>query len=161
MAIYKRDKDGESYQGGQAYGPDGNPRDFDLNITVFTDRDTMVTHTTRSPGPGHFDGALSETCWGQTFVATGTALAAADLFAAAAFDDITMDWVIRREGPGGDIIGGSKTTKGAYFASSTKLFGVSYGRGEIPLVPGETYFIEIRGSAAFTPLRPRFVGGRK
>lgn len=64
MAIYKRDKDEQSYSGGRAYDGDGNPKDFDLNVTVFTDRDTLVDYTQKSPGPGVFDGELSDTRWG-------------------------------------------------------------------------------------------------
>src|SRR4051794_3907295 len=87
-AIYKRNKDANSYVGGTAYDSTGAARPYDLNITVFTDPadgggdDTLVTHTRKSPGPGVFDSTLNSTTWGQSFVATGTSLAGADIFAA-------------------------------------------------------------------------------
>jgi hypothetical protein len=151
-AIYKRDKDGSSYPHGRAYDINGNPRNLDLNVTVFVDRnDQMVTHTRLNPGPGQFDGGLSDTRWGQTFVATGTSLAAADLFAASGDANFDLTWIIRQGGPGGPQIGPIKTTQGAYFASSTDLVGVSYNLGEIPLVPGQIYCIEITDTGNFTP----------
>ncbi len=152
MAIYKRDKDAQSYTQGQAYDKDGNPRNYDLNITVFTDRDQIVTHTTKSSGPGRFLNGLSSTRWGQTFVATGRALAAVDLFAASGQPDIELSWRILLGGPGGRQIGSTKTTRGAYFASSTDLIGVSFNPQEVPLVPGEIYYIETGNNThPFTP----------
>ena len=151
MAVYKRNKDAQSYQGGRAYDQNGNPQNFDLNVTVFVDRDTMVTHTSTSPGPGDFDGSLNDTRWGQSFVATGKSLAAADLFAASGQDDVELTWTVRRDGPGGEQIGPTKTTRGAYFASSTDLIGVSYNPGDVPLVPGRTYYIEAQSAWGFTP----------
>lgn len=151
MAIYKRNKDAQSYQGGRAYDQDGNPQNFDLNITVFTDRGEMVTHTSKSSGPGDFDGGHNDTRWGQSFVATGGALAAVDLFAASGQADLELTWTVREDGPGGRQIGPTKTTHGAYFASSTDLVGVSFNPDEVRLVPGETYYIEANGPAGFTP----------
>ncbi len=151
MAIYKRNKDAQSYTGGRAYDQNGNPQNFDLNVTVFVDRGEMVTHTSRSPGPGDFDGSRNDTRWSQSFVATGRSLAAADVFAAGAQEDIELTWIIRESGPAGPQVGPTKTTRGAYFASSTDLIGVSYGPDEAPLVPGNTYCIDVLCPAGFTP----------
>jgi len=151
-AIYKRDKDGSSYPYGQAYDLNGNPRNLDLNVTVFVDRNNqMVTHTRLNPGPGQFDGGLSDTRWGQTFVATGTSLAAADLFAASGDTNFDLTWRIRQGGPNGAQAGPTKTTQGAYFASSTDLVGVSFNPDEVALVPGQTYCIEVTDTGNFTP----------
>ncbi len=158
MAVYKRDKDEVSYKAGRAHGPDGRPRDFDLNVTVFTDRrGQRVTHTRRSPGPGRFEGSLSGTVWGQTFVASGTSLAAADLFAASGQRRLVLTWRIRTGGPEGKPLGPAKRTEGAYFASNTRLVGVSYGPGQVKLVPGRTYCVEVGSAGGFTPyvLEPR------
>ena len=153
QAIYKRDKDGQSYQDGRAYDMNGDPQDFDLNITVFTDRDDSVTHTRRGPKPGDFNGALSDTRWGQSFVASGDSLAAIDLFAAGgdANDYFDVTWIIREDGPNGPQVGPTKTTSGAYYAISTDLLGVSYNPGEVPLVAGETYYIDVLDTRNFTP----------
>lgn len=152
MAIYKRNKDNLSYQGGGAYDQNGNPQNFDLNITVFVDKNNQAaTHTRRSSGPGNFDGSLNSTRWGQTFVAKGTSLAAVDLFAASGQADQRPAWTVHKGGPGGQQIGPTKTVYGAYFASSTDLLGVSYNPGEVPLTPGQTYYIEVTNAAGFTP----------
>ncbi|NIP26066.1 MAG: hypothetical protein GWN67_17000 [Phycisphaerae bacterium] len=151
-AIYKRDKDSSSYPHGRAYDINGNPQNFDLNITVFVDRNNqMVTHTRLNPKPGNFDGGLSDTRWGQTFVATGTSLLAVDLFAASSDDNFDLTWKIRQGGPSGAQIGPTKTTQGAYYAASTDLVGVSYNPDDIPLVPGQTYCIEVTDTMNFTP----------
>jgi hypothetical protein len=151
-AIYRRNKDGSSYPNGRAYDLNGNPQDFDLNVTVFVDRNNqMVTHTRLNPGPGNFDGGLSDTRWGQTFIATGTSLAAVDLFAASGDDNFDLTWRILENGPSGAQIGPTKTTQGAYFASSTDLVGVSYNPGVVTLVPAQTYYIEVTDTMNFTP----------
>lgn len=151
-AIYKRDKDGSSYPLGRAYDENGSPRNFDLNVTVFVDRNNqMVTHTRLNYGPGTFIGSLNDTQWGQTFVAAGSALAAVDLFAASSDMNFDLTWRIRQGGPYGPQIGPTKTTQGAYFASSTDLLGVSYNPNEVPLVPGQTYFIDATDTIGFTP----------
>ena len=151
MAIYKRDKDARSYLGGRAYDQDGNPKDFDLNITVFSDRGRMVTHTSKSSGPGNFNGGLHDTRWGQSFVATGSGLAAADLFAASGQADLELTWAVRKNGPNGEQVGPTKTTRGAYFASSTDLVGASFNPDEVRLIPGDTYYIEVTNAMGFTP----------
>ncbi|MHC4890061.1 MAG: carboxypeptidase-like regulatory domain-containing protein [Planctomycetota bacterium] len=151
-AIYKRDKDGSSYPHGKAYDLNGNQQNYDLNVTVFVDRNNQsVTHTRLGPGPGLFDGGLSDIRWGQTFVATGTSLAAADLFAASGDENFDLTWRIRQGGPSGAQVGPTKTTQGAYFASSTDLVGVSYNPNDVMLVPGEIYCIEVSDTGNFTP----------
>jgi len=150
-AVYKRDKDGSSYPHGQAYDKDGIPQTFDLNVTVFVDRNNqMVTHTRLTPGAGIL-GDPSVSRWGQTFVATGTSLLAADLFAASGDADFDLTWKIRQGGPDGAQIGPTKTTQGAYFASSTDLVGVSYNPNDVTLVPGQTYCVDVTDTMNFTP----------
>ena len=151
-AIYKRNKDSSSYPHGRAYDQNGNPMNYDLNVTVFVDRNNqMVTHTRLNPGPGQFDGGLSDIRWGQTFVAAGGALAAVDLFAASGDTNFDLTWKIRQGGPNGAQVGPTKTTQGAYFASSTDLVGVSFNPDEVALVPGQTYCIEVTDTGNFTP----------
>jgi hypothetical protein len=151
-AVYKRDKDSSSYEYGRAYDIGGNSQNFDLKVTVFVDRNNQsVTHTRLNPGPGDFDGGLSDTRWGQTFVATGTSLAAVDLFAASSDSNFDLTWRILEGGPAGTQISPTKTTQGAYFASSTDLVGVSYNPNDVTLVPGQTYCIEVTDTMNFTP----------
>jgi hypothetical protein len=150
-AIYKRDKDGSSYPHGRAYDLNGNQQNYDLNATVFVDHNNQsVTHTRLGPGPGRFDDGLSDTRWGQTFIATGTSLAAVDLFAASG-ENFDLTWRIRQGGPNGTQVGPTKTTQGAYFASSTDLVGVSFNPEEVILIPGQTYCIDVTDTGNFTP----------
>jgi hypothetical protein len=152
MAVYKRNKDSLSYRSGEAYNKNGERLGYDLNLTVFTDRDQMVTHTSKTPGPGAFHGELGDTRWGQTFVASGRALAAVDLFAASGQADIDLTWRVLAGGPRGRQVGPTKRTLGSYFASSTDLIGVSFSPDEVRLTPGQVYYIEATGSTAgFTP----------
>ena len=149
-AVFKRNKDGNSYPYGRAYDQDGNAKNFDLNTTVFVDKDNqIVTHTRVAPGPGVL--GTSGMRWCQTFVARGEALAAVDLFAASSEADITLTCRIRRDGPDGPQVGPTKIAAGAYFASSTDLVGVSYNPDQAPLVPGQVYCIEFTDSQSFTP----------
>jgi hypothetical protein len=111
----------------------------------------MVTHTRLNPGPGNFDGSLSDTRWGQTFIATGTSLAAADLFAASTDDNFALTWRIFEGGPDGEQIGPTKEISGAWFASSTDLLGVSYNPNDVILIPGQTYYIDVTDVTNFTP----------
>jgi hypothetical protein len=155
MAVYKRNKDVNSYAQGTAYDGNGVVKPYDLNITVFTDPadgggdDTLVTHTRKSPGAGVFDGSLNSTTWGQSFVASGNSLAAADIFAAGP-TGFALTWKVREGGPGGPQIGPTKNVQVAYFASTTGLAGVSFNPGEIALVPGRTYYIEASNAGGFT-----------
>ncbi len=152
LAVYRRKKDDQSYRGGSAHGPDGQACDFDLNVTVFVDRGGQaVTHTRLAPGPGRLVARLHDTRWGQSFVATGDGLAAADLFAASREEDFALHWRVRQGGPSGEQVGPTKITRGAYFAPTTSLVGVSYGPGEVPLTPGKTYVIEATNPKGFTP----------
>jgi len=151
-AVYKRNKDGSSYPHGRAYDINGNPQNFDLTVTVFVDRNNqMVTHTRLNPGPGQFIGELSDIRWGQTFVATGTSLAAVDLFAASGDSNFDLTWKILEGGPDGTQIGPTKEISGAWFAPGTCLLGVSYNPNDVTLVPGQTYYIEATDTMNFTP----------
>lgn len=143
---YKRNKDGYSYVGGQAYNAQGQPQNYDLNVTVFGDNDgTIVTMNRRTKGLGWLcDNFYWGQRWGQTFIAHGAGLAAADVFAAGANSDwnLTFGWKVREGGPTGAQIGPTKTTQAAFQGAGAGLHGVSFNPGEVPLVPGQTYFVE-------------------
>ncbi len=155
MSPYKRDKDTWSYVGGRAYSGNGTAQSFDLNCVVFADNDgTFVTVQKRTGGSiGTLHDLFSEG-WGQTFVAKGNGLAGADLWAAGPGTyDVDFTWRILDGGPDGPQIGPTKTTQAASLASTTGLHGVSYSHGEVPLVRGQTYFIEFfaANSSGFDP----------
>jgi len=145
LAVYKRDKDADSYPHGRAYDGDGNPKNFDLYMVVFVDKHHQrVTHTRRSSGPGNL-APHGATSWGQTFIAHGTSLAAVDLFQANGVEPtFELTWTIRRNGPTGPQIGPEKTVQSAYFAAGADLSGVSFQPGQVPLTPGQRYYIGVR-----------------
>lgn len=149
----KRDKDDLSYAHGRAYNKAGDPKDFDIDVLVFGDNDgTCVTINQRYSDKAGMVGGDEDFAnrWGLTFVAKGTSLAAADLFATGSGGDGWQQpfrWTVREDGPDGAIVGESRLNVGAWFGPGTGLYGVSWNPGEIPLVPGETYFLEIEGRA--------------
>lgn len=143
---YKRNKDANSYAGGQAYDELGQAQPFDLTLVVFADNDgTLVTMNRRETGLGWLcDNDFFGQRWGQTFIAHGRGLAGADVFAAGASNrwDLKFAWKVRENGPTGAQIGPTKITEAAFQAHGAGLHGVSYNPGEVPLVAGSTYFIE-------------------
>jgi len=142
---YKRDKDAQSYAGGRAYNEHGTAQNFDLNYVVFADNDgTVVTMNKRGPGVGRLDHDPVASGWAQSFTAQGNSLAGADVFAAgeAGEWDLDFQWKVRDGGPYGPQIGPTKVSRAAWFGPGAGLYGVSYTPGEVPLVPGHTYFIE-------------------
>ena len=154
-AIYKRDRDGNSYAHGRAYHRDSSsPMPYDLNITVFVDKnDQMVTHTMDASKDWELRGDLADRRWGQSFIATGGGLAAVDVFINSGndTDDMDITWKIFKVGRDGGHIGPIKTTKRAYFTPHNHLMGVSYSPGEVPLTPGQTYIVELTDEQNFTP----------
>ncbi|MBE0536181.1 MAG: hypothetical protein IH624_10980 [Phycisphaerae bacterium] len=155
-AIFYRDKDVNSYAHGRAYDTNGNAKNFDLNATVFVDKDSqIVTHTKHFSKLQGLKAGHYATRWGQTFVATGTSLASVDVFAAGedvpGIDVFHLTWTIHKDGPGGPQIGPARKTYGAYYAAATDLIGVSYNPGDIPLAPGQKYYIEFTNPSGFTP----------
>lgn len=146
LQPYKRDKDSNSYASGRAYDAVGAQQGFDLNITVFSDNDgTIVTMNRRVTGLGYMcDVGFFGTRWGQTFIAKGKGLAAADVWAAGANHkwDLNFLWRVRQGGPTGAQIGPDKITFAAYQSFGVGLHGVSYNPGEVPLTKGQTYFVE-------------------
>jgi hypothetical protein len=142
---FRRMKDGSSYEGGRAYNSQGIAQNFDLNYIVFSDNDgTIVTVSKRTNGVGDLIDGRFDFGWGQTFIAQGQSLAAADCWAAGANHhwDLEFMWRVREGGPDGDQIGPTKRTLGAFFSHGVGLHGVSYNPEEVPLVEGQTYFIE-------------------
>jgi hypothetical protein len=155
FAPFARQEDGNGYADGQAYDERGNPADYDLNICVFSDNDgTVIPYcATRAD--------LSElTDWcgacGQTFKATGTGLAACDLFFAGTKWALDARCSVRANGPGGPQVGRTKVGHGAWNAGGTGMLGVSWAPGEVPLTPGQTYYIEmivVGGATGWNPYR--------
>ena len=56
--------------------------------------------------------------------------------------ELTFLWKVRESGPTGTQIGPDKQTVAAWYTPGNGIGGVSYGPDEVPLIPGQTYFIE-------------------
>lgn len=145
----RRTKDWMSYQGGQAYDASGNPHEFDLDYMVFGDTDgTVMPVACRNPLKSFLNWQEQHWApgWGQTWVATGSSLAAVDVWekgrGCAEAWDMLFAWRVREGGPHGPQIGPTKITKPAWWGPEIGLQAVSYSPGEVPLTPGQTYFVE-------------------
>jgi hypothetical protein len=141
-----RGKDANSYVGGRAYNRDGTPQFFDLNVTVFVDNDgTVITMSKRECCLGNLQSQNYGQRWAQTFTAQGTSLAGVDLWAAGANGiwDLDFEWKVHEGGPDGAIIGPTKITKAGFQASGVGLHGASFNPGDVPLIPGQTYSVEV------------------
>lgn len=154
---YKRNKDAHSYQGGRAFDGSGAAQAFDINAVVFTDNDgTRLTVAKRTPGLGSLVDDYWGKAWAQSFTASDTGgLAGADVFLAGAAGEwnLTLRWSVHAEGsdgPGAQV-GPEKTTQAAYQTAGFGLHGVSFSRGEVPLVAGARYMLVWRVAAPIPP----------
>ncbi|MBN1422768.1 MAG: carboxypeptidase regulatory-like domain-containing protein [Planctomycetes bacterium] len=154
FSPFNRAKDANSPPDARAYNGAGQAQAYDVNVTVFSDSDGVVipyAKTTTGLGDlrdGYFGGR-----WAQTFRATGSSLAAVDVWAAGGNNhwDLDFTFTIRKGGPSGLRIGSVKTTKAAYQAFGAGLHAVCYNPGEVSLIPGQTYAIEFTNPEGFNP----------
>lgn len=152
-AIFRRFEDGAGYASGQAYNAAGQPQDFDLYAIILSDNDgTLIPYCSLAVDPGDLAGWAG--VWAQQIKAKGNALAGATLYFAGGDTwekDITFK--VRTGGAAGPQVGPSKTGHSAYQASTNAHVAVSWGPGEVPLTPGQIYYIEASHPTGFNPLR--------
>jgi hypothetical protein len=121
-------------------GAQGNVRplpDRDLGLVIMCDDDGLLTDLfTRSGGS-----TLNGKSIGQTFIARGVGLISAAVWLA---DPATPLYVVRvlKDGPDGEQVGTSKRGKPARVTADPEML-VTWSPGECPLVPGNTYYVEI------------------
>lgn len=143
FAFYRRTDAGDGYAQGTAY-VGGAAVGADLYACIGSDSDGTVIPYCKISGLGNLPMVSGEwwaNAWGQTFVATGSSLAAADCFVANNDTYVHITWEIRRGGPTGPVIGPVKANQAQYQASGVQHAGVVYAAGEVPLIPGEAYCI--------------------
>ena len=145
-----RDKDGGSYAHGEAHDRTGTPQGHDLNATIFTDGDgTITTVSERTGRMGELKSpSYWGTKWGQSFIAQGSGLAAADFKAASGSQSawaVNVRWKVFEgaddNGPTGSQVGVTKITSPAWNPFAFHQ-AVSYNPGEMPLTSGQTYFVQ-------------------
>ena len=150
FSPYWRTDSGDGYADGQAYDKYGNPLNKDLNILVFSDNDGTVIPYMKTTG-GLGGSTWWEWQWGQTFKATGDSLAAVDLWFAHGGG---LNWYMQMTftvyanppnppNPPSGQVGVTKRGRGAWQAGGTALMGICYAPDEVPLVAGQTYYIEM------------------
>ena len=123
-------------------GPTGAPLpypDRDLGITIMSDDDGLITDMfTRPTGGTNWS---SVTSVGQTFIARGVNLISAAFWLP---DGALPTYVVRvlQSGPGGTPVGTTKRNKPARPGGDPEVI-VTWSPGEVPLVPGQTYYLEV------------------
>lgn len=144
-AIFRRIEDGFGYALGRAYDSAGNPQDFDLYANVFSDNDgTVISYCCVENDGGDLAGW--DTVWSQEVRAIGNGLAGATLYYSVGGGDPwqrTGTIRVRSGSVTGPQVGPAKTANAASMAASSAFFSASWSPGEVPLTPGQSYFIEV------------------
>ncbi len=140
---------GDVYSGGQAYFGDSPRPHSDLGIAISEDNDGMRTCYAVTGG-GRMYRAISA---GQTFVALSRSIT----FAAAEMSGLEKQsayvrFSIHRRGPGGAQIGPSKVVPPGVGAA------VAWGPGEVPVVPGKSYYLHVESTGSVHFLIARTAG---
>lgn len=147
---------------GQSFA-DGRPiPEADLGGRVVTDRDGIIVSS--FPAEGELYGPCEER-FGQTFVARGTSLAMVDFVPAIGGgrrEGSRYTVRVLESGPGGAPVGATRLSSGSDMMVSAyhgfELRCALWGPGEVPLIPGRTYYLEV--VAAQGPFRISTHDGR-
>lgn len=156
MAVYRRIEDGKGYRPGCAYNAAGAAQNFDLYATVLTDTDhTVVSYCTVEYDGGELAGSAAT--WAQGIKAKGNSLAGCSLFFAGGDTwDALISFKVRSGSPTGPQVGPTKVGRGTYQASTAGMIAASWNPGEVPLTPGQVYYIEMTradGNGQFNPFK--------
>jgi hypothetical protein len=153
FAIYRRIEDGQGYANGNAINSAGNPEDFDIYAMIFSDNDhTVVPYGSRQLEQGELAGWAGR--WCQEIKAMGTSLAGAQIyFAGGSTWDIPITFKVRSGGPNGTQVGALKIGRTSGQVYDTGFAGASWNRGEVPLVPGQKYYLEMSNAVGFNPTK--------
>jgi hypothetical protein len=148
FSPYWRTDNGDGYALGRAYDRDGQPLNKDLLLLVFSDNDGTVIPYMKTTGLFGKQ-AWWEWQWGQTFKATGSSLAAVDFYFTNEGNwNMQMTFKVFATPPNGtggppsNPVGLVKRARGAWEAGAACM-GIGYAPGEVPLTPGQTYYIEM------------------
>jgi len=124
---------------------------FRLWMSVATDDDGLVVPYNKRVHREYGEFAGFGHKWSQTYVAQGDSLAGVVLYAAVGGTQPPLGRQrvairVRRDGPSGPLVGVEKVAlgNGNYTGdASWGVFGAAFVRGEVPLVAGTTYAVEI------------------
>ncbi len=150
-AIFRRTENGQGYAQGQAYNSAGTAQNFDLYAIVFSDNDgTVVPYCAIEWDGGDLAGWAG--VWTQEIKAVGNSLAGATLYYAAPDWHMPGTMRVRTGSPTGLQVGPAKTAWSASMAAESAFFSASWNPGEVPLTPGQVYYLEV-SSTGFNPHR--------
>ncbi len=121
---------GAAYHDGALWAPDR-----DLGLTICSDDDGVLTNMFLRSGGTSVSGAASV---GQTFTARGTSLIS---FCAWIPDASSNYRAALYDGVGGNLIGTPKVSRLMRWGDPEVMW--TWGPGECPLTPGNTYYLEI------------------
>jgi len=122
--------------------------DRDLGLTIMSDDDGLITDMfTRFTSGTNFSGVTNV---GQSFIARGVSLISAAFWLA---DGTFPAYMVRllRDGPGGAQVGVSRINKPARPTADSEMV-VTWAPGECPLIPGQTYYLEVLTGAGTSVL---------
>jgi len=143
FALVVRTDKGDGYAGGHVFVGDEPRKDLDAYACVSGGAaGTVVNHApVGDPDLKQFVGGAKR--HGQTFKATGTGLAAVDvIYATGAASPPSHPFVFQAyDKPGGRPIGKPKTCYGVPLAFQGRA-AAFWAKGEVPLTPGQMYYIE-------------------
>jgi len=150
FSIFRRIDDGTGYAGGQAYNASGQAQNFDLYAMIFSDNDgTVIPYCAREYDGGDLAGWAG--VWAQEVRAVGNGLAGATLYFAGGGEWHKVGtFKIRVGGPNGAQVGPAKSNWSGSMAADSAFFSASWNPGEVPLTPGQTYYIEV-SSVGYNP----------
>lgn len=147
FAVFRRlDEDGsrDGYADGRAYDKYGNPKGYDLFAVILADNDGTVVSYCALEYEGGANTTSYAPVWGQTLKAIGGSLAGVTVFYSDnPWDRYNATFRVKSGGPTGPYVGPAKTSRPASMAASSAFYSASWNRSEVPLAPGQTYYIEI------------------
>jgi hypothetical protein len=112
--------------------------DRDLGLVIMADDDGLITNLSARQSGAILNNVTSA---GQTFIARGVHLVSAAAWLADASAPAYSVRVLQN-GPGGAQIGPARQGKPARLGADPEMI-VTWAPGECPLVPGQTYYLEI------------------
>ncbi len=149
FAFYARTDNGDGYAQGTAY-VGATAIGADLYACIGSDNDGTVIPYCKITNLGNLPLKPGDGWWatdfGQTFRATASSLAAVEGFAVTGNTYPSITWEIRQGGPSGPIVGPVKSNQTQFQAGGVDHMGVVYNPGEVPLIPGQTYYIRCTAS---------------
>jgi hypothetical protein len=131
------------YPYGMMYVNGAAQPDLDMTWEISCDDDGLVSSYYITRHKDHDEAGQEALEWGQTFVARSLDIqfASAHMFSPGTCD---LDFFIREGGFSGGQIGPTRTARIENEVGRDQTGGVLWGPGEVPVMPGRTYYLGVR-----------------